>query len=40
MIFFRNAYDHWRDATKEPQDPHPAPEPIEAPNAHKGLSQG
>ena len=40
MIFFRNAFDHWQAAIKEAQNPRPAPEPIEAPNAHKGHSHG
>jgi predicted TIM-barrel fold metal-dependent hydrolase len=40
MIFFENALDHWQAAIKEPQDPRPAPEPIEVPNAHHGHSHG
>ena len=40
MIFYRNAFDHWQNAIKEPQDPRPAPEPIEVPNAHHGHSHG
>ncbi|MDP9486760.1 MAG: amidohydrolase family protein [Actinomycetota bacterium] len=40
MIFFENAYRHWQAALKEPQNPRPAPEPIEVPNAHKGHSHG
>ena len=40
MIFYRNAYEHWQSAIKEPQNPRPAPEKIEVPNAHKGHSHG
>jgi predicted TIM-barrel fold metal-dependent hydrolase len=40
MIFSRNALDHWQNAIKEPQNPRPAPEPIEVPNAHKGHQLG
>ena len=40
MIFYQNAYEHWQNAIREPQDPRPAPEPISAPNAHKGHSHG
>jgi uncharacterized protein len=40
MIFFQNALDHWQNAIKEPQNPRPAPEPIEVPNAHEGHSHG
>jgi len=40
MIFYRNAFDHWQAAIKEAQNPRPAPEPIETPNAHKGHSHG
>ncbi len=40
MIFFQNALDHWQNAVREPQNPRPAPEPIEAPNAHQGHSHG
>ena len=38
MIFYRNAYEHWQSAIKEHQNPRPAPEKIEVPNAHKGHS--
>lgn len=37
-MLFQNAYDHWRNAIKEPQRPRPSPEPVEAPNAHRGHS--
>jgi hypothetical protein len=40
MIFFQNAYSHWKSAIHEPQNPRPAPEPIETPNAHRGHSHG
>jgi hypothetical protein len=40
MIFYGNAYSHWHNAIEEPQNPRPAPEPIEAPNAHRGHSHG
>jgi predicted TIM-barrel fold metal-dependent hydrolase len=40
MIFYQNAYSHWQNAIKEPQDPRPPPEHIEAPNAHHGHSHG
>jgi predicted TIM-barrel fold metal-dependent hydrolase len=40
MIFFENAYSHWQNAIKEPQNPRPAPETIEVPNAHHGHSHG
>ena len=40
MIFYENAYSHWQNAIKEPQNPRPAPQPIEAPNAHQGHSRG
>ena len=33
-------YRHWESAIKEPQDPRPSPEPVEAPNAHRGHSHG
>jgi hypothetical protein len=36
MIFFQNAFDHWQNAVREPQNPRPAAEPIEVPNAHRG----
>ena len=38
MIFYENAYSHWQSAVHESQNPRPAPEPIEAPNAHRGHS--
>ena len=38
MIFYENAYSHWQSAVHEPQNPRPAPEPIEVPNAHRGHS--
>jgi hypothetical protein len=41
MIFYQNAYEHWQNAIVGSQDPRPAaPEPIEAPNAHRGHSHG
>jgi len=33
MIFFENAFSHWQHAIREPQNPRPAPEHIEMPNA-------
>ena len=36
MIFYGNAFSHWQNAIHEPQNPRPAPEPIEVPNAHRG----
>jgi predicted TIM-barrel fold metal-dependent hydrolase len=36
MVFFENAYSHWRETIREPQDPRPAPEPIETPRARSG----
>ncbi|MDP9439682.1 MAG: amidohydrolase family protein [Actinomycetota bacterium] len=38
VIFFENAHRHWQAALREPQNPRPAPEPIETPNAHQGHS--
>jgi hypothetical protein len=38
MIFYQNAFDHWQSAVKEPQNPRPASEKIEALNAHRGHS--
>jgi uncharacterized protein len=40
MIFYRNAFDHWQAAIMEPQNPQPAPETIEVPNAHHGHPHG
>jgi predicted TIM-barrel fold metal-dependent hydrolase len=40
MIFYHNAYSHWQSAIKEPQNPRPASEPIEVPNAHRGHFHG
>jgi predicted TIM-barrel fold metal-dependent hydrolase len=40
IIFYRNALSHWQSAIKEPQNPRPAPKPIEVPNAHHGHSHG
>jgi uncharacterized protein len=40
MIFYQNAYSHWQNAIKEPQNPRPALEPIEAPNALRRHSHG
>jgi hypothetical protein len=36
MNFYQKALDHWHNAIKEPQNPRPAPKPIEVPNAHHG----
>jgi predicted TIM-barrel fold metal-dependent hydrolase len=33
MIFFENAYTHWHNSIKEPQNPRPARRSIEMPNA-------
>ncbi len=35
MIFFENAYSHWQDAVREPQNPRPAPEPVRTPRARR-----
>ena len=40
MIFYGNACSHWKNAIKEPQNPRPAQEPIETPNAHGGHRHG
>jgi len=40
MIFYQNAYSHWQNAIKEPQDPRPTLEPIEVSNAHHRHSHG
>jgi predicted TIM-barrel fold metal-dependent hydrolase len=32
-IFFENAYSHWQAAVHEPQNPRPAPEPVQTPRA-------
>jgi hypothetical protein len=34
-IFFENAYSHWQAAVREPQNPRPAPEPIQTPKARR-----
>jgi hypothetical protein len=38
MTLYQNALDYWQNAIREPQNPRPAPEPIQAPNAHQGHS--
>jgi hypothetical protein len=40
MIFSQNAYSHWQNAIKEPQNPRSSLEPIETPNAHRRYSHG
>ena len=40
MIFFQNAYSHWQSAIREPQNPRPAPGPIEMPSALQGHPHG
>jgi hypothetical protein len=34
-IFFENAYSHWQAAVREPQNPRPAPEPVQTPRARR-----
>jgi hypothetical protein len=40
MIFFQNAYSHWQDAIREPQNPRAASGSIEMPNALQAHSHG
>jgi hypothetical protein len=40
MIFFGNAYSHWQEAIRELQNPLPAKEPIEMPNALQSHPHG